>query len=210
MAKRTIVSGINQTIMAALSMVTIAALIDAPGLGQTVAGGAADPRRRHRLQRRPGHRHHGDRARPGDHRGQRRVRAARAAPAPRHRAAGDRRRWPSARRVTAVCVYLSLHLSCGRRSSPARRRDLGSADRSDAGDSVTDWVAGAPRSTSPSALKDTVTYALLNPLQALLADSPWWLVGAAIVAAGLPARRLARGRHRGRLPGAASSRIGLW
>lgn len=36
MARRTIVMGINQTIMAALSMVTIAALISAPGLGQTV------------------------------------------------------------------------------------------------------------------------------------------------------------------------------
>src|SRR6185369_13312965 len=33
MAKRTIVVGLNQAIMAALSMVTIAALIDAPGLG---------------------------------------------------------------------------------------------------------------------------------------------------------------------------------
>jgi glycine betaine/proline transport system permease protein len=36
MARRTIVIGINQTIMAALSMVTIAALIDAPGLGASV------------------------------------------------------------------------------------------------------------------------------------------------------------------------------
>lgn len=36
MAKNTIVVGINQTTMAALSMVTIAALIDAPGLGQVV------------------------------------------------------------------------------------------------------------------------------------------------------------------------------
>ncbi len=35
-AKRTIVVGVNQTIMASLSMVTIAALIDAPGLGQVV------------------------------------------------------------------------------------------------------------------------------------------------------------------------------
>ena len=33
-AKRTVVIGINQTIMAALSMVTLAALIDAPGLGR--------------------------------------------------------------------------------------------------------------------------------------------------------------------------------
>ncbi|BBY22198.1 ABC transporter permease [Mycobacterium stomatepiae] len=36
MAKRTIVLGVNQTIMAALSMVTVAALIAAPGLGQVV------------------------------------------------------------------------------------------------------------------------------------------------------------------------------
>jgi len=36
MARPTIVVGINQTIMAALAMVTIAALIDAPGLGKTV------------------------------------------------------------------------------------------------------------------------------------------------------------------------------
>ncbi len=36
LANRTIVIGINQTIMAALSMVTIAALIDAPGLGRVV------------------------------------------------------------------------------------------------------------------------------------------------------------------------------
>jgi glycine betaine/proline transport system permease protein len=36
MAKRTIVLGINQTMMAALSMITIAALIAAPGLGSSV------------------------------------------------------------------------------------------------------------------------------------------------------------------------------
>ena len=37
MARRTIIVGLNQCIMAALSMATIAALIDGPGLGQPVA-----------------------------------------------------------------------------------------------------------------------------------------------------------------------------
>jgi len=39
MAKRTIVLGVNQTMMAALSMITIAALIAAPGLGAVVLAG---------------------------------------------------------------------------------------------------------------------------------------------------------------------------
>lgn len=39
MAKRTIIVGINQTMMAALSMATIAAYIDSPGLGQPVLDG---------------------------------------------------------------------------------------------------------------------------------------------------------------------------
>ena len=36
MARTTIVVGLNQTIMAALSMATIAAFVDGPGLGQPV------------------------------------------------------------------------------------------------------------------------------------------------------------------------------
>lgn len=39
MAKRTIIAGINQTMMAALSMATIAAYINSPGLGQPVLDG---------------------------------------------------------------------------------------------------------------------------------------------------------------------------
>ena len=39
MARRTIIVGINQTTMAALSMVTIAAFINGPGLGQPVIDG---------------------------------------------------------------------------------------------------------------------------------------------------------------------------
>ncbi len=36
MARKTIVVGLNQTIMAALSMATIASYVDGPGLGQPV------------------------------------------------------------------------------------------------------------------------------------------------------------------------------
>ena len=53
MARRTIVVGINQSTMAALSMATIAAFINGPGLGQPVVAGAAEPRRRRRRRRRP-------------------------------------------------------------------------------------------------------------------------------------------------------------
>ena len=57
MSRRTIVLGINQTIMAALSMATVAALIDAPGLGEANRPqGVRDPRRGRRLQRGAGDR----------------------------------------------------------------------------------------------------------------------------------------------------------
>ena len=36
MARKTIIVGLNQTIMAALSMATIAAFVDGPGLGKPV------------------------------------------------------------------------------------------------------------------------------------------------------------------------------
>ena len=48
MARRTIVVGINQCTMAALSMATIAALVDGPGSRQAGRLGAADPQRRRR------------------------------------------------------------------------------------------------------------------------------------------------------------------
>ena len=69
MARRTIVLGINQTIMAALAMVTIAALIAAPGLGQSVLQALISLDVGTAAQRRPGHRDHGDHPRPGHHGG---------------------------------------------------------------------------------------------------------------------------------------------
>ena len=78
MAKRTIIVGVNQTMMAALSMVTIAAFVDSPGLGQPVsrawsAATWAAPSCRYL------HCDHGDHARPHHDRRQRPSRDSRRA-----------------------------------------------------------------------------------------------------------------------------------
>ena len=78
MARRTIVVGINQCTMAALSMATIAALRRRSGSRPAGDQGAAEARRRLRFGQRPRDRDHGDHARP-DH--DRRERAQRGAAA---------------------------------------------------------------------------------------------------------------------------------
>ena len=55
--------------------------------------------------------------------------------------------------------------------------------------SPTGW--STPSAASPSAIKDGVTNGLLNPLQALLAESPWY-VAALAIAARLRLRRSSR------------------
>jgi glycine betaine/proline transport system permease protein len=58
--------------------------------------------------------------------------------------------------------------------------DLGSPIRRSA-DAVSTWVQTNLGSTT-GVLKDVFTNVVLNPLQTLLTESPWWLVAAAIVA----------------------------
>ncbi|WP_424536716.1 ABC transporter permease [Sphaerisporangium viridialbum] len=171
LAKRTIVVGVNQTIMAALSMATIAALIDAPGLGKTVlkaletldvgtsfnAGLAIvimaivlD-----RVTSAAGHR----------------VEAA-------HRA--GRARGPLWRRVqvaavaavTVVLVYLS-YVYVWAAEFPGEA-DVGSYVRR-AADAASQW-AQANLYPYTNGFKNLVTYGLLNPFEAVLTGSPWWLV----------------------------------
>jgi glycine betaine/proline transport system permease protein len=50
--------------------------------------------------------------------------------------------------------------------------------------SVTTWVTDTFGGLT-AALKDQITYVLLNPMQELLAESPWWLAAAAITALAL-------------------------
>ncbi|MBE1466460.1 ABC transporter permease [Kibdelosporangium phytohabitans] len=170
-AKRTIVLGVNQTIMAALAMVTIAALIDAPGLGKTVVkalqtldvGTAFNA-------------------------GLAIVVMAIVLDRVTTAAAGRGRRnrphriilWLAAL-PTAFAVWLSYTYVWAAEFDS--NLDIGSKIAVWAGD-VTTWVQSNLAPVT-GGIKDVFTLVLIDPLQSVLADSPWWLVAAAIVAISL-------------------------
>ncbi|MGW2047138.1 ABC transporter permease [Streptomyces sp. NPDC001858] len=178
MSKRTVVMGVNQSIMAALAMVTIAALIDAPGLGKTVVqalqsldvgtafnAGLSIVVMAIVLDR-------VTTAASG------RAEAARAS---KNRFLAWRRPLLGAGAVvTLVLVYLS-NTYLWAAEFPGEG-GLGSSIAS-AADSTTTWVQDN-LSGLTNAVRDAVTNGLLNPFQTLLTDSPWWLVGAVLIGLG--------------------------
>ncbi|MFJ7336331.1 ABC transporter permease [Streptomyces sp. NPDC101110] len=178
MSKRTVVMGVNQTIMAALAMVTIAALINAPGLGATVVqalqsldvgtafnAGLAIVVMAIVLDR---------------------VTTAASARADSARGSDSpflrwRRHLLVAGAVAAlVLVYLS-HTYLWAAEFPGEGSTGSTIAR--AATDVTTW-AQDNLSGLTNAFRDLLTNGLLNPFQTLLTDSPWWLVGAALVALG--------------------------
>lgn len=175
-AKRTIVLGVNQTMMAALAMVTIAALIDAPGLGKTVLkaletqdvgtafnAGLAIVVLAIVLDR---------------------VTTAAGARAESSRTAVpsalDRLRKPillAAAALVGVAVWFSRTYVWAAKFPDDV--DIGSPIAS-AADAATDW-AKDNLTGATTTLKDGVSAWLLDPMQAVLAESPWWLTATVII-----------------------------
>lgn len=179
-AKRTIVLGVNQTMMAALAMVTIAALIGAPGLGLTVIkalqtqdvgtsfnGGLAIVVLAIVLDR---------------------VTTAAAVREESSRTAvptrAERLRLPiliGAGVLTAVLIWFSRTYIWA--AEFTEELDIGSVIVR-AVDTATTWFQDT-FSALTNGLKDLMSAVFIDPLEALLVESPWWLMAAVIVAVSL-------------------------
>ncbi len=175
MARRTIIVGLNQTTLAALSMATLAAFVDGPGLGQPVLAGL-------RIN------DVGAAFVPGvlivvmavmlD-------RATTAASERTEKVARGEGTDPRVRRVllvgggvaALVAVYLS-RVYVGLAEFPTYSfGDTAAAGVSAAVDWFTSTFGGVT-----GGLKDAVTNAFLNPMQSLLAESPWYVSFVALAA----------------------------
>ena len=128
------------------------------------------------LRARASDRRDGHHARPHHHRRQRARREGRPAAAAATRSCAGSC-WPSPA-CAALVRDLSLAHASGPRSSPRPAPAPARRPRSTTSIDCVHRHFGGPT----QAIKDAVTYGLLNPMQSLLAESPWWLAGVAIIA----------------------------
>jgi len=175
MSRKTIIVGLNQTILAALSMATIASFVNGPGLGQPVLnalvrgdfGGSFVPGALIVLMA---------------------VMLDRTTTAASERAeivtrggGGNARLRQILLVVTGVATLVAVYLSRFSRGL-AEFPELNWGERvADVADDVMRGIVDTFGGFT-EALKDLITYGFLNPLQSLIAESPWWLAGLAILA----------------------------
>lgn len=178
-AKRTIVVGINQTIMAALSMVTIAALIDAPGLGRVVVQALETLNVGRSFQA-------GlaivimavvlDRSTT--------AAAAKVQIATSHKKPVSRRVTRSTKwlglAITLVAIYLSNVYLWASQFPGAGLLGIKVAAIAD---SATGWIQ-LHLVTVTNGLTNIFSYGLINPIQSVLVDAPWYTTAAALVLTG--------------------------
>ncbi|MEO5710704.1 MAG: ABC transporter permease subunit [Nocardioidaceae bacterium] len=176
MARRTIIVGVNQCTMAALSMATIAALVNGPGLGKPVqaalqsldvgkaaVAGLAIVLLAIMLDRT---------TTAASERVERQSRSSRLTVKQRRMVIGG------GLVVTVVAVVLSrtyLPLATFPKSANVGPRFASAIN--DFTTSFVDLVDGAT-----NGFKNVISYGFLNPLQSLLAESPWWLMAFVVLA----------------------------
>ncbi|HET6562566.1 MAG TPA: ABC transporter permease subunit [Marmoricola sp.] len=173
MARPTIIVGLNQSIMAALSMATIASFIDGPGLGKPVLNGLIKG-------------DVGAAVVPGFLIVVMAVMLDRTTTAASERSENMARRGggnPRLHRILlgagAVVALVLVYVSRTRLWAAEFPSNTVGERFEEASGTAVHWVTDSLDQPA-GALKDALTNAVLNPMQELLAQSPWWLAGLAI------------------------------
>ena len=198
MAKRTIIVGVNQTMMAALSMVDHRGLRQRSRPRPAGARGLQPWPGRQRLRCRSVHRDHGDHARPHHDRGER----ARGDGCARRQREDEAAALHPRRSAAVVAARRDLLLAHPARLQRVPERLGHRHDRSPTRSTdFSDWLTTQLVRASPTGFRTTSPSGFLNPMQDLIAESPWCVTFIAILRDRRHRRRRAGARSHCRLPG---------